>query len=467
MTDFTRMSLENKDCEGSDSPSTSTPRAATNKRELILGALDQVATSTRELEGLLAQGSEEATEWLAQCREFSSRLNKELQSIVGSAQEEQRRVSIGLFTAESIAAHDEPELWVGGGGGDGADAEYYEWAWSFQNKSKPAEDQTSTTASTDDLRNMTEDDARSSDMEGKIEEAEPVTPQASFGTLARDPFSPVTQQSQLRVKYTFLDFHSEPTATRRTRSDPGRARQTGEEDQDAEAVADLQQRADELRSRLRRSERSRKFCSSHAAAGQRKCCNGVCKPQQHEDAAQEALDKAQSGTTENIGSVGHPELCPRPCIYFAAGFCANGANCGYCHHHHEARSAHLDKRHRALLRTLPEEERLALLLPVLRRRAEALGIREEAQELLTILKSRTAPKAPPVLASHPRFLSSVKKMTFATVLSLAVRGGRAPPQAGEESNQGFDEADDQGDDNLLAIQDALARLRISVASKIA
>lgn len=441
---------KNEDCQGSKSPSTSTPLAAAKKRELILGALDQVATRTQELEGLLAQGSEaeEATEWLAQCRQFSSRLTQELKSIVGSAQEADRRLSNQLFTAESIAAHDEPELWVGGGGGDGTEAEYCEWAWFFNKDSKPAEDQTSTSPSTDDyLRNATEDDACSTDVEGKTE---PSTPQARSGISATDPLSPKTLQ--LHVKYTFLHFQPEPTATRRTRSDPGRSRQTQED----EAVTEPPLRAESLKT-TKPTRSVSKFCSSHSA-GQQKCCSGACKPQEHEE--------AQSGTTDNIGSVGHPELCARPCIYFAAGFCANGVSCGYCHHNHEARSAHLDKRHRALLRTLPEEDRLALLLPVLRRRADVLGVREEAQELLTILKSRTAPKAPPVLASHPRFLSSVKKMSFATVLSLAVRGGRAPPQAGEEGYQGLDEAVEQGDEDLLAIRDALARLRVSVASKI-
>ena len=30
------------------------------------------------------------------------------------------------------------------------------------------------------------------------------------------------------------------------------------------------------------------------------------------------------------GSVGHPELCRRPCIYFAAGQCRNSADCNFC-----------------------------------------------------------------------------------------------------------------------------------------
>ncbi|CAE8630228.1 unnamed protein product [Polarella glacialis] len=86
----------------------------------------------------------------------------------------------------------------------------------------------------------------------------------------------------------------------------------------------------------------------------------------------------------NPGSMAHPELCRRPCIYFAAGSCANGSACGYCHLSHENRPSHLDRRHRDLLRKLSEAESLALLLPVLRCRAESTGLAAEAAEVLAL-----------------------------------------------------------------------------------
>eukprot|EP00445_Apocalathium_hangoei_P021785 CAMPEP_0203912232 /NCGR_PEP_ID=MMETSP0359-20131031/53322_1 /ASSEMBLY_ACC=CAM_ASM_000338 /TAXON_ID=268821 /ORGANISM="Scrippsiella Hangoei, Strain SHTV-5" /LENGTH=117 /DNA_ID=CAMNT_0050838123 /DNA_START=18 /DNA_END=368 /DNA_ORIENTATION=+ len=30
------------------------------------------------------------------------------------------------------------------------------------------------------------------------------------------------------------------------------------------------------------------------------------------------------------GSIGHPQLCDRPCLYFAKNECANGMDCEYC-----------------------------------------------------------------------------------------------------------------------------------------
>ncbi|CAJ1354464.1 unnamed protein product, partial [Effrenium voratum] len=33
----------------------------------------------------------------------------------------------------------------------------------------------------------------------------------------------------------------------------------------------------------------------------------------------------------SLGSIGHPEVCRRPCIYFSAGHCELGEACNYCH----------------------------------------------------------------------------------------------------------------------------------------
>lgn len=89
----------------------------------------------------------------------------------------------------------------------------------------------------------------------------------------------------------------------------------------------------------------------------------------------------------NPGSRGHPELCVRPCIYFAAGTCANGADCGYCHAPHGARPAHLDKRHREQLKDMPFPERASLILPFLRKKARVLGLVQQSTELLESIES--------------------------------------------------------------------------------
>ena len=48
----------------------------------------------------------------------------------------------------------------------------------------------------------------------------------------------------------------------------------------------------------------------------------------------------------SIDSLGHPEACRRPCIYFISGHCANGEACAYCHLTHTEKVPKLDKKQR-------------------------------------------------------------------------------------------------------------------------
>ncbi|CAE8709597.1 unnamed protein product [Polarella glacialis] len=84
----------------------------------------------------------------------------------------------------------------------------------------------------------------------------------------------------------------------------------------------------------------------------------------------------------NPGSVGHPELCPRPCLYVSAGRCENGEQCNFCHYAHSKRPSHLDKRNRALLKELPVSESLFLLIPLLEVKTESLGLGPHAMQHL-------------------------------------------------------------------------------------
>ncbi|CAE8631469.1 unnamed protein product [Polarella glacialis] len=140
----------------------------------------------------------------------------------------------------------------------------------------------------------------------------------------------------------------------------------------------------------------------------------------------------------NPGSMAHPELCHRPCIYFAAGNCANGSACGYCHLPHEQRPPHLDRRQREMLRSLSEAERLALLLPELRCRAEVTGMAAAAGEIFALLEEKAAACAatwPTGRAAgsrvsraaasphHPmsKLAFALKRMPFSTVLGMVLR----------------------------------------------
>eukprot|EP00439_Symbiodinium_sp_Y106_P052559 s5291_g7.t1 len=44
-----------------------------------------------------------------------------------------------------------------------------------------------------------------------------------------------------------------------------------------------------------------------------------------------SLDRRVAELLPSHGSLGHPEVCRRPCIYFLAGHCENGNACAYCH----------------------------------------------------------------------------------------------------------------------------------------
>mmetsp|Transcript_15404 Transcript_15404/g.40866 ORF Transcript_15404/g.40866 Transcript_15404/m.40866 type:complete len:205 (-) Transcript_15404:177-791(-) len=95
----------------------------------------------------------------------------------------------------------------------------------------------------------------------------------------------------------------------------------------------------------------------------------------------------------NIGSVGHPGLCNRPCIQFARGECTAGAQCNFCHMSHGTRTPHLDKRHRELLNRLSFGQRVALALPIVRRQVSKLGVAVEAQELIASMESAACQSA--------------------------------------------------------------------------
>ncbi|CAE7757081.1 unnamed protein product, partial [Symbiodinium sp. CCMP2456] len=78
----------------------------------------------------------------------------------------------------------------------------------------------------------------------------------------------------------------------------------------------------------------------------------------------------------NRGSVGHPTLCSRPCIYFAKeGQCPKGDACGFCHYYHSS-APKPDKHQRELMKMMPRAELLSLLAELLRERAEQDGFED-------------------------------------------------------------------------------------------
>eukprot|EP00913_Durusdinium_trenchii_P030227 g28318.t2 len=59
---------------------------------------------------------------------------------------------------------------------------------------------------------------------------------------------------------------------------------------------------------------------------------------------------------ENLGSLGHPEICGSPCIRFYYGSCKKGMDCQFCHLEHEASKKKLDKMQRHCFESMTEAQ---------------------------------------------------------------------------------------------------------------
>jgi len=138
----------------------------------------------------------------------------------------------------------------------------------------------------------------------------------------------------------------------------------------------------------------------------------------------EESDPSDLSSTSNPGSVGHPELCRRPCIYFAAGQCRNSADCNFCHLSHTHRSATLDKNQRQLIKELNKHEFLSVLLRCLRNKAAQGSFQDEAQAVLQLFEERLSQEREEVsqaAAKINNFEKALNRMTFFSVASLITR----------------------------------------------
>jgi len=181
------------------------------------------------------------------------------------------------------------------------------------------------------------------------------------------------------------------------------------------------------------------------------------------------LDDGSIGEEESVnnpGSIGHPELCPRPCLYFTNNLCQSGSSCDFCHLPHPKRAAHLDKRHRDLLKSLPYDQRVRIVLPILRQKALQVDSSNETLHLLDDIGSMSfvEPDAmqcdrqemsfmAPIAAAEP--LTRKSEQTLASALrclslrSLIVSLNRAPVARQQ-----------------MAIEDLLHRLRVQCQLKL-
>mmetsp|Transcript_70978 Transcript_70978/g.169343 ORF Transcript_70978/g.169343 Transcript_70978/m.169343 type:complete len:219 (+) Transcript_70978:58-714(+) len=121
------------------------------------------------------------------------------------------------------------------------------------------------------------------------------------------------------------------------------------------------------------------------------------------------------------GSHGHPELCHRPCLFFARGNCQSGYECRYCHLTHEERPIVLDKSQREAARLLNKAQMLSLLVPQLFRVADEKGLTEKVLEILLFASEQleSAGNAEPIPGKFERKLrKAFRKMSFSGTLGL-------------------------------------------------
>ncbi|CAJ1398987.1 unnamed protein product [Effrenium voratum] len=121
----------------------------------------------------------------------------------------------------------------------------------------------------------------------------------------------------------------------------------------------------------------------------------------------------------SVGSLGHPELCRKPCILLAHGKCTEGSKCKFCHHAHRT-GVKFNKAQREILRSLGEAEALKLLLPYLRVRAKKLP-EAQAEPVIQALEQRLQelPEGTPVPANRAAQLSkTLTQMSFRRLILL-------------------------------------------------
>mmetsp|Transcript_63441 Transcript_63441/g.148583 ORF Transcript_63441/g.148583 Transcript_63441/m.148583 type:complete len:415 (-) Transcript_63441:7-1251(-) len=92
----------------------------------------------------------------------------------------------------------------------------------------------------------------------------------------------------------------------------------------------------------------------------------------------------------NAGSLGHPELCRKPCLFHERGECENGSACGYCHFQHLRRPAVPDRCQRSLIRRLSLPQLIVFVMPHVRTRASRAGLTAAMSVVIELLETTLA-----------------------------------------------------------------------------
>lgn len=150
------------------------------------------------------------------------------------------------------------------------------------------------------------------------------------------------------------------------------------------------------------------------------------------EVAEAALVEAMQTKLPSCGSLGHPEACRRPCIYFLQGNCENGDACVYCHLPHPEKTPKLDKRQRTIVQGLERPELLALIFTFCKAKAEDVGFSHEAGEILQLLEEESKGAKPLSDFISERDIRNLQKtlarMNFSNLICLVTH--QSPNRAG-------------------------------------
>jgi len=122
------------------------------------------------------------------------------------------------------------------------------------------------------------------------------------------------------------------------------------------------------------------------------------------------------GAMLTSGSTGHPDLCGRPCRFFAVGQCENGMSCGFCHLDHPHPCVHLDKRQRAELESLPAEDCAALVLSVLRKKVVRITGSPSARAMVESLGQVDSSTIQRRIRPNPQLGAALERMSLRRLL---------------------------------------------------
>ena len=137
--------------------------------------------------------------------------------------------------------------------------------------------------------------------------------------------------------------------------------------------------------------------------------------------------EANLGVWASEGSIGHPNLCKRPCCHVVAGRpCPQGTQCAHCHLPHK-QVPNLDRWCRSTLEQMPPSQFLALMLELLQEKAahsllkadallDILGTEVPIEDATSNSRSKGIGRA-----SLKQLMHRLRRINFANLVAMVVR----------------------------------------------